>query len=223
MFMLSWFWIRWGILGLCWGLFCAVWLLGALSNSLRAPTVQKQAGPPFPWMVEIAAFIIGEWLIPQPFWDRLTFDTLWLRVIGIIGLVLATAFTLWARFVLGQMWSSAPVARTGHQLCTDGPYRLSRHPIYTGVLGMLFGTMLLSGLGFYAYLFLLGIVIFAIKIHQEERLLRDTFGEVYVQYQQRVPPLLPGLTWRKGEKEIHDGKRSKYPTSSARGARDRNH
>src|SRR2546430_4774054 len=113
MFMLSWFWIRWVILGLCWGLFCAVWLLVALSNSLRAPTVQKQAGPPFPWMVGIAAFIIGEWLIPQPFWDRLTFDTLWLRVIGIIGLVLATAFTLWARFVLGQMWSSAPVARTG--------------------------------------------------------------------------------------------------------------
>jgi len=204
MLMTQWFWMRWSILGFCWGLFCLVWLIGALYNFLRAPAVQKQAGSLYPWVIGIAVVIIGEWLIPQSFWVRLTFDALWLRIIGSISLVLATAFTLWARVVLGQMWSSAPIARMGHQLRTDGPYRLSRHPIYTGVLGMLLGTMLMSGLGFYAGLFLLGIVIFEIKLHQEERLLRETFGEEYLRYQRRVPQLLPGLRWKKGEEGNHD-------------------
>jgi protein-S-isoprenylcysteine O-methyltransferase Ste14 len=60
---------------------------------------------------------------------------------------------------------------------------------------MLFGTMLMSGLGPYAFIFLLGIVIFEVKLHQEERLLTETFGEQYVHYKQRVPQLIPGLKW----------------------------
>jgi protein-S-isoprenylcysteine O-methyltransferase Ste14 len=195
----QWFWIRLGILGLCWGLFCAVWLSGAIYNFLNAPTVQKRTGPMYPLIAGITVFAIGKWLIPQRFWALLTSDTPWIRVIGTICLLLATAFTLWARWVLGKMWSSSPVARVGHQLRTDGPYRMSRHPIYTGMLGMLFGTMLMSGLGFYTLIFLLGIVIFEIKLHQEERLLRETFGDEYVQYQQRVPQLIPGLKRGKGD------------------------
>ncbi len=145
----QWFWIRSSILGLCWGLFCTVWLIGAIYNYFQAPTVQKRSGPLYPWIAGIVAFAIGRWLYRQPFWVLLTFDTLWIRVIGSICLLLATAFTVWARWVLGKMWSSSPLARVGHRLRTDGPYWISRRPIYTGMLGMLFGTMLMNGLGFW--------------------------------------------------------------------------
>ncbi|HLI88643.1 MAG TPA: isoprenylcysteine carboxylmethyltransferase family protein [Ktedonobacteraceae bacterium] len=117
---------------------------------------------------------------------------------GIVCLLLATGFTLWARLVLGKMWSSSAVTRAGHELRTGGPYRITRHPIYTGMPGMLFGTMLMSGPGIYAVLFLAGIIILEIKLHQEERLLMETFGEEYVQYKRHVPQLIPGLKWEKG-------------------------
>jgi protein-S-isoprenylcysteine O-methyltransferase Ste14 len=197
MLALSWFWLRWDMLGLCWGLFGLVWLVGALYNAMQSPAVQKRPSP-WSWVVGIVAFFIIDQFIPRSFWRLLTVDTLWLRILGIACLLLATAFTLWARWVLGKMWSASTVARVGHQLRTDGPYRITRHPIYTGVLGMLLGTMLLSSLGLYAALFLLGIVIFEIKLHQEERLLTEIFGEAYIHYQRRVPQLIPGLRWRRG-------------------------
>jgi protein-S-isoprenylcysteine O-methyltransferase Ste14 len=194
----QWFWIRWGILGLCWGLFCLVWLIGAIYNALKAPSVQKRSGLFSTWIIGIVLVIVVERLIPHSFWVLLTFDTPWLRVIGTICLLLSTAFTLWARLVLGKMWSFSAVAKASHQLRTDGPYRITRHPIYTGMLGMLFGTMLMSGLGLYAFIFLLGIVIFEVKLHQEERLMTETFGEQYVLYKRRVPQLIPGLKWVQG-------------------------
>jgi protein-S-isoprenylcysteine O-methyltransferase Ste14 len=174
-----------------------VWLVGAIYNAIKSPAVRKRSGP-FSWLAGILAFIIVDWFISQGLWRFLTFDTLWLRIIGIVCLLFATGFTPWARLVLGKMWSSSAVARAGHELRTDGPYRITRHPIYTGVLGMLFGTMHMSGLGIYAVLFLVGIIL-EIKLHQEERLLMETFGEEYVQYKRRVPQLIPGLKWRKGE------------------------
>jgi protein-S-isoprenylcysteine O-methyltransferase Ste14 len=54
-------------------------------------------------------------------------------------------FTLWARFSLGTMWSVAPKVKGDHQLRTHGPYAVTRHPIYTGLLGMMLGATLLAG------------------------------------------------------------------------------
>jgi protein-S-isoprenylcysteine O-methyltransferase Ste14 len=42
-------------------------------------------------------------------------------------------------------------------------------------------------------LFILVAVAFVIKIALEERLLKETFGEQYIQYQHHVPQLVPGL------------------------------
>jgi len=195
MLTISWFWLHWAILGLCWGLFCLVWLIGAIYNFWKAPAVQKRSGPLSFWIIGIVLFFVLERFIPHSFWTLFTFNTPWLRGIGIICLLLSTAFTLWARWVLGKMWSSAAVARTGHELRTDGPYRITRHPIYTGLLGMFLGTMLMGGLGIYLFIFLAGIIVFEIKLHQEERLMTETFGEQYIQYKQHVPQLIPGLKW----------------------------
>ena len=45
-------------------------------------------------------------------------------------LVGSTVFTLWARWTLGKMWSSVPAVREKHELRTEGPYRVTRHPAY---------------------------------------------------------------------------------------------
>jgi protein-S-isoprenylcysteine O-methyltransferase Ste14 len=76
-------------------------------------------------------------------WSALAVHVTELQVIGVILLIAATLFTLWSRLVLGTMWSSAAAVKSDHQLRTGGPYRVTRHPIYTGILGMLAGTTLM--------------------------------------------------------------------------------
>jgi protein-S-isoprenylcysteine O-methyltransferase Ste14 len=95
---------------------------------------------------------------------------------------------------LGKEWSVTARVVEGHKLATEGPYSLTRNPIYTGMLGMLiatgvissYGTSLLLAIG----LFLVGTLV---RVRSEERLLRDAFGAEFDAYQRRVPALIPGL------------------------------
>jgi protein-S-isoprenylcysteine O-methyltransferase Ste14 len=91
------------------------------------------------------------------------------------------------------MWSSSPTVKIEHQLRTDGPYAVTRHPIYTGLLGMVLGTVLLVGLGHWLMLLPVALVFFEIRIHLEEGLMLTTFPDGYARYRRRVPQLVPRL------------------------------
>jgi protein-S-isoprenylcysteine O-methyltransferase Ste14 len=95
--------------------------------------------------------------------------------------------------------SSSVVARAGHELRTDGPYAIVRHPIYTGVLGMLLGTTLLNGFGRWAVALAGGLVLVWVKARAEERLLVEVFPREYERYRQRTPGLVPLLRRRQKE------------------------
>ena len=88
-------------------------------------------------------------LVPGSDWHSVVVEQPWVRILGLAILLGSTAFTLWARVALGTMWSSSPTVKIEHQLRTDGPYAVTRHPIYTGLLGIMLGTVLLVGLGIY--------------------------------------------------------------------------
>jgi len=51
----------------------------------------------------------------------------------------------------------------------------------------------MSGFGVWVLYFIVGLIAVIIKASAEERLLHETFGEQYTQYQQRVPRLIPGI------------------------------
>jgi protein-S-isoprenylcysteine O-methyltransferase Ste14 len=100
---------------------------------------------------------------------------------------------VWARLALGAMWSAAPEVKEEHALRTSGPYSVTRHPIYTGLLAMLGGTGLLTGDGRVLVAFPVFVVFVQIKLRIEERLMVAEFPEDYPRYRQRVPQLVPGL------------------------------
>lgn len=105
-----------------------------------------------------------------------------------LGLVLA----IWARSILGKNWSGRISIGGNQELVVRGPYRIVRHPIYTGVLMAVLGTAIISG-QLRAFLGLMLVVIgISIKILREERALRQHFGEGYEEYAKRVPGLVPG-------------------------------
>jgi len=78
-----------------------------------------------------------------------------------------------------------------HQLVERGPYRLVRHPIYTGILLMYVATAIVLG----HLAGCIGVVIvfgsFWIKLIREERVMLNQFPDEYTAYRQRVKRLIP--------------------------------
>lgn len=95
---------------------------------------------------------------------------------------------------LGRQWSLAARVVEGHRLVTEGPYRIVRNPIYTGMLGMLVATGLANshpaGLLLGLMLFLTGTVV---RVRSEEKILREEFGQEFDDYARRVPAFIPGI------------------------------
>jgi protein-S-isoprenylcysteine O-methyltransferase Ste14 len=91
--------------------------------------------------------------------------------------------------------------RADHQLRTDGPYAITRHPIYTGLFGMLLGTVLLNGLGASLALIVVGSAVLATRVPIEERLMNKTFPDEYARYRERVPRFVPRLHPRRRSHE----------------------
>jgi protein-S-isoprenylcysteine O-methyltransferase Ste14 len=101
---------------------------------------------------------------------------------------------VWARLHLGRFWSSAIVTKHNHRVVDTGPYRLVRHPIYSGVIFCALATAAAKGT---ALAVLGGLVIavgLSVRARSEEDFLRAELGaETYDSYARRVPRLMPRL------------------------------
>jgi protein-S-isoprenylcysteine O-methyltransferase Ste14 len=189
-------------LAVCWGAFAITWVGGAVYNAARGPrrSFRAPTGPSaIAALVAIIALVVIVRVVPADDWDALKLVSPWATGIGLVVLLGSTAFTLWARFTLGTMWSLDPTVKRGHALRTDGPYGITRHPIYTGLLGMFLGTLLLVGVGRALLLVPAGLLLIELRIRAEEKLMTRTFPDDYPRYRRRVPQLIPGLRiWRLG-------------------------
>jgi protein-S-isoprenylcysteine O-methyltransferase Ste14 len=118
-------------------------------------------------------------------------------VLALVTMAISTA-SVWISFAairtLGKQWSFQARLVQGHKLIVSGPYRLVRHPIYTGM----FGKLLATGLALSHWIGLLpAIVMFAIgtaiRVRSEEKLLREAFGDDFAAYTRYVPAVFPRL------------------------------
>jgi protein-S-isoprenylcysteine O-methyltransferase Ste14 len=174
----------------CWGSVVVLWVVTALRDA-RTPAARTR-GSTDPWLMVIAIVAVAAiLLIGRSLLAPLSVDEAWVRVIGALVLVGSTLLAVRARLALGRSWSVEPRAGTEADLRTDGPYAMTRHPIYTGLLGMLLGSAILGGLGQWLVLPAAGWVVAELKIRSEERLLLATFPDTYRAYQGRVPRLVP--------------------------------
>jgi protein-S-isoprenylcysteine O-methyltransferase Ste14 len=112
--------------------------------------------------------------------------------LGICGFL----FVWWARIHLGQLWSSSVTRKEHHHVVDTGPYAIVRHPIYTGLLVAIIGTMLMR----VTIITLIGSALIAagiyVKARVEEEFLRQQLGESYDAYARRVPMLAPFVRFR---------------------------
>jgi|SRR5665213_377058 len=126
--------------------------------------------------------LLGWQLLAQ---SNLTFFTG--AAIALAGL----SFAVWARLILGRNWSASVAVKEGHRLIRMGPYRLVRHPIYTGIIAGLAGTALAIGQlrGLVAVILLTATYLW--KSRREEQLMVAEFGDEYVRYRHEVNALVP--------------------------------
>lgn len=115
----------------------------------------------------------------------------WVGGLAVLLTAAGIALAIWARFYIGENWSSAVSIKVGHELIRTGPYAWVRHPIYSGLLLAMFGTALARrqprGLVALAILWL----GFWIKSRMEEGFMRKTFGHEYQEYSRTTGALVP--------------------------------
>jgi protein-S-isoprenylcysteine O-methyltransferase Ste14 len=100
---------------------------------------------------------------------------------------------IWARFYLGENWSSAVSIKVGHQLIRSGPYAWVRHPIYSGLILAAIGTALVRGEIRGALAIVLLWYAFSVKTRMEEVFMRKTFGPDYEAYSASTGALVPRI------------------------------
>lgn len=176
------------LFGVAWGAWFVSWMLAAFwrSRAVAQPSIGSQA-------TYRVLTIAGALLLL----DRFPADIeLWPRseALGWPMLAIAVAgflFTWWARIHLGSLWSGMVTRKADHRVVDTGPYRIVRHPIYTGLTAASFAT------GFYrgTVLSIVGAALlslsFYVKARLEERFLREELGDDYSRYAARVKMLIP--------------------------------
>ena len=121
------------------------------------------------------------------------------RFLGIVLIALGAVFYLWCAwdFAIAGKGTPAPLDPP-KLLVRRGLYRLTRNPIYLGVLLLLIGeTILFESLTLLVYALVLWMVFHLFVISYEEPTLKRQFGGAYDEYCSAVPRWVPSLRDRK--------------------------
>ena len=145
-------------------------------------------------LVSLELDLIALWAMAKFYlhWDRRLIPLQGEPLLGGAGLVVTLAGVVladWAKLRLGRWFSATFGIKPGQELVTDGPYRLTRHPIYTGGLVAFLG----SAMVWNSLLTLVLAVLFVVPLffHTVYEEFEHHFGDAYFDYQRRVPRLVP--------------------------------
>jgi protein-S-isoprenylcysteine O-methyltransferase Ste14 len=180
-------------IALCWALFLACIALAAGSAKRTLETDRRWS---WGWLVLVpllALFALGRNRVHLPAWSaaqalpRTPALALASAVLVLGGLILA----LWGRLALGRNWNLNPSVKEDHELVARGPYAWVRHPMYSGLLLMMLGTVSWHGGAVVCLVWPACFLGAWCKLRQEEKLLTRHFGAAYAAYQARVKALVP--------------------------------
>ena len=95
----------------CWCAFIATWLVAENHNVGRAPEERTRSWFGTAVTPALIIVVVINLAVPKAEWRSLTFYAPAVRILGLVVLLAATAFTIWARLALGTMWSGAPAVK----------------------------------------------------------------------------------------------------------------
>jgi len=112
--------------------------------------------------------------------------------LGILLMYAGIALRLYAIIVLGAFFTTTVAVAAEQPVIEAGPYRLIRHPSYSGILLILLGFGL-SLTNWLSLLVIMGCAIIGLsyRIHVEEHVLQEQLGQRYQEYMRRTKRLIP--------------------------------
>ncbi len=181
-----------GITIFCWAVLLTYWFINAPRVKAAVQT-QSRISRYLYMLIMISGFVIvyarifaigilGFQLIPA---NDIT------GITGAVVCISGVAFAIWARRTLGTNWSAEVTLKKEHELVQSGPYKIVRHPIYTGfeigLLGVAITIGQLKGLVGLSMVF----VNHYFKTRMEEEIMYSQFPAKYPEYVKRVKRLVP--------------------------------
>ena len=177
-----------------WIAFLVYWLVGAFKTN-RTSSRESDAS-----RYSVMALLLSGYLLLfrselgiGPLGRHIAPPTRALFTAGIALLWLGVSLAIWARYHLGQYWSSRVTIKEDHQLIRTGPYARLRHPIYTGLVLMTSGTAVAIDRWRCAAGVALVVIACSIKAKKEEAMLSQQFGDAFQEHRRHAGFLLPRL------------------------------
>jgi len=117
---------------------------------------------------------------------------LWLNILGLVLGAIGLAVRYVALTTLGRFFSRTLREAEDHTLVTTGIYHFIRHPGYLSDLLIFIGTALAMSNLITLLIVSIGFVVaYIYRIHVEEKMLIEIFGEQYLSYQKTSKRLIP--------------------------------
>jgi protein-S-isoprenylcysteine O-methyltransferase Ste14 len=164
-------------------------------RSRHVPVAKSHKGPLEIALLTVAwiAFLLPLLWVVTPL---LSFADYALRAVPLNAGVVALVWGLWlfhrTHEELGTHWSITLEVRERHRLVAEGPYRRVRHPMYLALLIYAAGMALVlpNWIAGPAYLVAM-LLLFALRVGPEERMMLEAFGGEYEAYRSRTKRLVP--------------------------------
>ena len=109
-----------------------------------------------------------------------------LKLIGVALLLLSLVWTVIAQSQMGEAWRIGIDSEHSAPLVQTGLFRISRNPIYIGVVVTLLGLFLTIPNALTLLILALGLVLTGVQIRLEEEHLRRMYPIEYAEYSRRV-------------------------------------
>ena len=134
-------------------------------------------------VVLVYSFFPGayQYLVPVPWLEHPS-----IRTTGVILLIVSLGWTILAQSRMGESWRIGIDSEHKTKLVQTGVFRISRNPIYLGIMVTLPALFLVIPNAITLLIFVLAVVVINIQVRLEEEYLKATHGDEYVNYTQRV-------------------------------------
>lgn len=110
----------------------------------------------------------------------------WIRSTGLILLIASLVWTMAAQASMGESWRIGIDSQAKTKLVQTGIFRISRNPIYVGIMVTLLGLLLVIPNAITLLLLVLGVVLVNIQVRLEEEYLKTMHGDEYASYTRQV-------------------------------------
>ena len=110
----------------------------------------------------------------------------WLGWLGVLLLLLSFIWTVVAQAQMGEAWRIGIDSKHQTPLVEKGAFRISRNPIFLGMMITLLGLFLTIPNALTLLAFVLGVVLIGVQVRLEEEYLAQVHPDAYPEYRQRV-------------------------------------